>query len=104
MSRSADIVSRLLADLAGFERVASQASSRVVDCKDGRSFTVQSRKLQSQTVEIDGEEWNLEFDSFSKSIVLKRWSETPAQAKANAKIKASAAASAADTASGELPA
>lgn len=104
MSRSADIVSRLLADLAGFECVASQASSRVVDCKDGRSFTVQSRKLQSQTVEIDGEEWNLEFDSFSKSIVLKRWSETPAQAKANAKIKASAAASAADTASGELPA
>ena len=104
MSRSADIVSRLLPCIAGFEGIALASKSRIVECKDGRSFTVESRKLQSESVQIDDEDWTLAFDGVHKAIVLKRWGETPAQAKANAKIKASAKSSAADAASGELPA
>ena len=103
MSRSADIVSRYNADLVGFECVASAATTRLVECKDGRSFTVETRRLDSKQVDIDGELWSLDYDSFTKSICLKRWSETPAQAKANAKIKASAKSDEADTASGDLP-
>ncbi len=104
MSRSAEIVSRHVTDLVGFECVAGSASSRIVDCKDGRSFTVEVRKLDSKQVDIDGVEWTLKFDEFSKSLVLERWSETDAQAKANAKVKASVSAASADAASGELPA
>ena len=104
---SADIVAMAQSEQVGFILTANVTKSRVVPCKDGCEKTVTSalvvRKGGEVPVMIDGEQWTLKVDNFSDSVVLERWSETEAQAKANAKVRAANAKAAADEAADDIP-
>ena len=111
MSRSlssSDLLAMVQSEQVAFILTATVRKRRVVEMTNGESKTVVSASvLPNKTtlpVMIDGDQWTLKYDEYSKSVILERWDETPAQAKANALVRAAAKAAAAEDASAELPA
>jgi len=104
---SSDLLALVQSEQVAFILTATVRKRRVVEMSNGESKTVVTASvLPNKTklpVMIDGDEWTLKYDDFSKSVVLERWEETDAQAKANAKIRAKADAKKSDEASGDLP-